>query len=357
MRIFFIIPYPLKEAPSQRFRFEQYFTLLEKAGHHYQTQSFLSTKNWKLFFRPGQPVKKMAALIKGYLKRISVLWVSTKFDLIFIHREAAPLGPPVFEWILSRVLHKKIIYDFDDAIWLTDKKNESQFLQSLKWRNKVATICKWSYKISCGNEYLRQFAQQHNKQAFLNPTTIDIENLHRLYKHEKIVNKKVIIGWTGSHSTIKYLNDIEPILQVLENEYPQLEYWIIADKPTTLKLKSLHFKKWSLETEIADLSQFDIGIMPLPDDEWARGKCGFKALQYMALEIPTVASPVGVNTSIIDHGINGFLCSDEGEWLKVLSLLIQDELKRKQIGKKGREKVLKSYSVESNTVNFLSLFS
>ena len=166
----------------------------------------------------------------------------------------------------------------------------------------------------------------------------------------------MVIGWTGSHSTLKYLHAIEPVLQKLENQFPFISFLIIADQPPPLHLARLTFIKWNPQTEIADLLKMDIGIMPLPDDEWSKGKCGFKALQYMALEIPSVVSPVGVNTFIINNESEGFLCRSNEEWLLALEKLIIDKNLRIKLGKAGRKKVVEHYSVSSNTSNFLSLF-
>ncbi len=358
MKILFIVPYPLYEAPSQRFRFEQYFGLLEKEGHQFVTQPFLTQKDWKLFFKKGQSIKKMITLIRGYLNRIEVLFSASKFDFIFIHREATPLGPPVVEWILSRILQKKIIFDFDDAIWLTDREDESGILRLLKWRSKVKFICRWSYKVSCGNNYLQGYAIQFNPNAIINPTTIDCENMHTPERIKPKTNtEKVIIGWTGSHSTLKYLETLEPVLKKIEVKFDHIDFLVIADQPPSLNLQRLNFIQWKASSEIEDLSKLDVGIMPLPNDEWANGKCGFKALQYMALEIPTVASPVGVNTQIIDSGVNGFLCSTQEEWLEAIDQLIQDKKLRQSMGENGRKKVKENYSVLSNSANFLSLFA
>ncbi len=356
MKILFLLPYPLQEAPSQRFRLEQYFAMLENAGHHIQSQSFLSSKDWKLFFKPGRSVKKFLTLIRGYFKRIYSVLITTQFDFVFIHREATPLGPPIVEWIISNILHKKIIYDFDDAIWLTDRKNESSFLRLLKWRGKVKLICQWSYKVSCGNHYLQEYALQFNNKAILNPTTIDGVNLHKP-PDVKTNTEKVVIGWTGSHSTIKYLHSLETVLQTLESEFNFVSFLAIADQPPSMNLQRLEFIPWKSDSEIDDLLKLDIGIMPLPDDEWTKGKCGFKALQYMALEIPAVVSNVGVNSEIVTQGVEGFICSSNDEWLTAIrKLIINSELRIEQ-GKNGRKKVIENYSVISNSANFLSLFS
>lgn len=358
-KILFVVPYPLHESPSQRFRFEQYFELLQAHGYRYFTQSFLDLGSWRAFFKSGNTLLKIKALSLGLVKRIIILFTSPMYDFVFIHREAAPLGPPVFEWLLAKIFRRKIIYDFDDAIWLTDRAHESWLLRTVKWRQKVASICKWSYKVSCGNEYLCNYARQFNKNVVYNPTTIDTENLHNpaLYKGLNRQDGHVRIGWTGSHSTLKYLHEIEDVLMKILLDYPQVEFVVIADKPPSIKaMPSVKFVTWNTKTEIEDLLLFDIGIMPLPDDKWAQGKCGFKALQYMALKFPAVASPVGVNTRIINHNENGYLCSTPGDWEAALRMLIGNEALRKQIGSNGRKTILEGYSVISNASNFLSLF-
>lgn len=355
MKIFFIAPYPIAQSPSQRFRFEQYFEALAERKVYYKVSSFLSHDNWRVFYNKGSSLLKLQSIFYGFIRRTWLLFTCSGYDFVFIHREATPIGPPVIEWVISKILRKRIIYDFDDAIWLTDKKQESWIEKRIRWRSKVAKICNWSYKISAGNAYLADYAKAFNPNVVVNPTTIDTANVHKASPRHNSTNR-IVIGWTGSHSTLKYLKELEDVLKHIEGKFPSVDFCVIADRAPDLNLARLVFRPWSLETEAADLTQFDIGIMPLPDDEWAKGKCGFKALQYMAVEIPTVASPVGVNTAIIVHGVNGFLARDSSEWEKSLSLLIEDENLRRQLGKRGQETVEQHYSVASNKKNFLRLF-
>ncbi len=352
------MPYPKGEAPSQRFRFEQYLHLLENNGSILHYQSFFSQSDSRTLYAKGLFMRKFLIIAKGYAKRLVLLFKTKGIHLIFVHRELSPFGPPIFEWVLAKLLQKKIIYDFDDAIWLTDKPIESTLLRIIKFRSKVATLCRWSYRVSGGNEYLCNFAREYSSRVHLNPTTIDTNLLHNpaLYKVDKKPGK-VVIGWTGSYSTLKYLEALEHVLIELEKKYHHLEFLVIADQKPQLALKNLRFIPWSVNTEISSLLESDIGLMPLPDDKWAKGKCGFKALQYMALELPTAVSPVGVNTSIVDHGVNGFFCTTPQEWIQYLSMLIEDKLLREQMGKRGRQKVIDQFSVDSNKDNFLSLFA
>jgi glycosyltransferase involved in cell wall biosynthesis len=356
MKILFVTPYPPGEAPSQRFRFEQYFEVLIQKGFSFSVQSFLSYADWNILYGKSKGLAKVRIILTGFIKRFFMLFKAGSYDFIFIHREAAFLGPPVVEWILANVLKKKIIYDFDDAIWLTDQVNESRIKKIIRWRSKVKSICKWSYKVSCGNEYLCSFARKYAKQVAYNPTTIDTTGVHIPATSSDSKKDVLTLGWTGSHSTLKYLKAIEPVLVELEKKYPNIEILIIANRKPALALRTLKFLPWRKESESEDLSKMDIGIMPLPDDEWTKGKCGFKALQYMAMKIPAVVSPVGVNLTIVDHGINGFHAATHHEWLKRLEELINDTSLREKMGKAGREKVINEFSVESNQETFLKLF-
>lgn len=356
-KIFFLIPYPLNHAPSQRFRFEQYLELLHQHGYRFKVQSFLNSDNRSLFYQPGNWLSKILIILKGFVKRATILFEIGSSDYTFIHREATPLGPPVIEWLVAKVCRSKIIYDFDDAIWLTDRQKESRLLRLLKWRSKVSSICRWSYKISCGNDYLVLYAKHFNHSAFFLPSTIDTVNVHNPKHYASPRDRSMIqIGWTGSHSTLKYLSEIEPVIQRLENEYSNIKFTVIADRMPNLKLKRLTFIKWSAASEISDLMNLDIGVMPLPDDDWSQGKCGFKLLQYMALEIPAVASSVGANKKIVHHNRNGFLCTTHEEWYVALRTLIEDKNLREKLGREGRDFVKKHYSVNSNAGAFLSLF-
>lgn len=357
MHVLFLVPYPLKESPSQRFRFEQYFDILIQNGYTYHVESFLNTQRWRTFSDGGGILTRLRMLATGFIRRIMMLRNLSRYDIVFIHREAAPVGPPIFEWIISKVYKKRVIFDFDDAIWMTDRQAEPPLFRWLKSRRKIEQICRWSSKVSCGNEFLRTYALQFNKFAFLNPTTIDTDYLHVPLKDACKKNGEIVIGWTGSSSTLKYLTMHEHILQRIENTFPNVRFCVIADKRPPLALTRLDFKVWNPESEISDLRGIDIGIMPLADDEWSKGKCGFKLLQYMSLEIPAIASRVGANIDILDHGVNGFLVSSEAEWLKYCSLLIEDAKLRALFGSNGRRKVIDHYSVRSNASRFLSLFT
>jgi glycosyltransferase involved in cell wall biosynthesis len=358
-KVLFLFPYPCGESPSQRFRFEQYLDLLREHNIEFVLSPFFQGSQWRMIYSSKHYFEKFRLLAGGILRRLGMLFTLLQYDFVFIHREALPFGPPVIEWLIAKVFRKKIIYDFDDAIWTTDKTNESLLSRVIKWRRKVGTIARWSYRVSSGNEYLCNYARSFtaSEKVILNPTTIETDEdynreLHRIEKNPQ----RVIIGWTGSRSTLKYMREQMPVLRRIVGRYPHVDVLVIADQDDGLNPERFYFRKWSEATEISDLLLMDIGIMPLPDDLWAQGKCGLKALQYMALEIPSVISPVGVNQVIIQHGINGFLCNSPEEWFQTLSILIENEALRRKTGSAGRDTVVDSYSVNANAAVFLSLF-
>ena len=291
------------------------------------------------------------------------MWTIWSYDYIFIHREVAPIGPPLYEFWIN-LWKRKIIYDFDDAIWLPNTSDENRAVAKLKWHSKVADICSWSWKISVGSEYLAEFARRNiveQERVVVMPTTIDMRyNRPGIPASpsggpEHVRDDVVVIGWTGTHSTLPYLEQIEGTLEAISKKY-NFKFLVISNQPPKRQYANSSWQEWRKESEVEDLDQIDIGIMPMPDNEWTQGKCGFKALQYMALEKPVVASPVGVNREIIQDGNNGFLAETDEEWIEKLSKLIENPELRQKIGIAGRQTVLKRYSVEANRKNFLNLF-
>lgn len=350
-RILFVVPYPYDAAPSQRFRFEQYIPLLRNAGYSVKFASFIDLSTWHLLYKPGKTYQKILGILRGLLGRMALMFTLGGYDFVFIHREAAPLGPPVFEWMMAKCFRKKLIYDFDDAIWLPNTSKENRIVARMKWHSKAACICRYAWKVSAGNTFLKAYAEKFNRNVVLNPTTIDTEHMHvPCFKNTSVSTKgRITIGWTGTHSTMPYLQLIEPVLKQLETQYA-IHFVVISDASPDLNISNFTFIEWNKTTEHTDLCKIDIGIMPLPDNDWARGKCGFKALQFMALEIPVVASAIGANKQIISHGFDGLLVPDNRlrAWREAIESLIDDQHLYRKIAKNGREKVKKNFSVSAN---------
>jgi glycosyltransferase involved in cell wall biosynthesis len=355
VKVFFLLPYAARTAPSQRFRVEAYFELLDQNNINYSVAYFWPAKAYNSLYKKGKAGFKAFSLLQGLLKRFwQILTGIHTSDFVFIHREAAPVGPPIFEWMVARLFNKKIIYDFDDAIWIPNVSANNKIVGSVKAFWKVKFICKWAYKISAGNKFLGDWAAQYNSSIVYNPTCVDMAGRYNILKDQETEN--IVLGWTGSHSTLKYLELIKPVLEELENEF-DFSFIVICDRKPEWNLKSLVFIPWNEAAEIQDLSRINIGLMPLENDAWSEGKCGFKIIQYLSLGIPAIASPVGVNQSIIDDNQNGYLCNSAAEWKSRIIKLMQEKNLRKAMGEAGRKKMLNQFSTQSNAENFLSLFS
>jgi len=354
MKILFLAPYPPGESPSQRYRFEHYLPFLEQNNISYTYKAFLSERSWNFFFQPGYFFQKLWGLTAGFFKRWILMFSVPGYDYIYIHREVAPIGPPVFEWIIAKLLRKKIIYDFDDAIWIPVASAHNKVAMRLKWFSKVRAICRWSHRISVGNRFLAEFAAKYNKNTFVVPTVVDTEHVHNEMQDQTSTHP--VVGWTGTFSTLKYLDIVLPVLRRLQEKI-DFTFVVIANKDPRLPLKKYRFIPWKKKTEIQDLLTMHIGLMPLYDNTIEKGKCGFKAIQYMSLGISAVVSPVGVNEVIVNHGVQGYTCSTEQEWENRLTILLQDSNLRRQMGAAARKKIEEHYSVKATKDLFLSLFN
>lgn len=352
--VFFLVPYPKDKAPSQRFRFEQYFKVLDQNNIKYKVRAFYSPKTWVILHLEGHVFRKIYRILFSFVARFIHILQALFYDVIFIHREVAPIGPPIFEFILAKVFRKKIVYDFDDAIWLPNYSEANTNYHKYKNYKKVDEIMQWATVVSAGNDYLADYAKRYNPNVIVNPTTIDTENYHNplLYKVQR--TDKLVIGWTGTHTTCKYLEFLVPVLDRLKEEF-DFEFCVISNQAPDFEIPNINFIKWDKSTEIQDLMRFDIGVMPLYNDKWAKGKCGFKALQYLSLGIPAIVSPIGVNVNIVDEGKNGFLCETSDDWYNALYYFISNVGHRDEMKKAAIQKVENEFSVKSNQSNFLSL--
>ena len=353
-KILFIASHRKDRAPNQRFRFEQYISFFEKKGFQCIVSPLIATKDEdQLFYSPGNYLKKIPLGFRLGMRRVRDLWRASQFDIIFIVREAFFTGGTFFEQRLSRG-KAKVIFDFDDAIWMNVISSNNRIFSWLKDGSKTKRIIARADLVFAGNDYLASYAHKHNKNVTIIPTTIDTDIYQPAYSASK---NKIVIGWSGSVSTIEHFQFAVPALKLLKEKFgAKIEIKVIGDanfKNPELNIVGL---PWRLETELEDLISIDIGIMPLPDDEWTWGKCGLKGLQYMALEIPTVMSPVGVNKEIIEDGVNGYLAGEVSEWVEKISRLIIDPSLRLHLGKNGRQTVINKYSVISQQQNYLDQF-
>ena len=350
-KIYFLTHRP-NRSPSQRFRFEQYVSFLRQNGFETRHLFLLSPSDDKLFYS-SNVLSKVWILIKSTFFLLKSYWSVELDSLVFVQRECYMLGTAFFEKLFASKC--KLIFDFDDAIWLQNVSDANKKFSFLKNPNKTKEIIQVSRLVIAGNQYLANYAKQYNSNVHVIPTTIDTD--YHTPNAEKKKNGELIIGWTGTHSTVKYIYLIMPVLQKIKAKYSNVLFKVICEDEFRIEELAITTTAWSSEREIEQLSDIDIGIMPLPDDEWTKGKCGFKGLQYMAMQAPAVMSSVGVNAEIIQHGVNGFLARTDEEWFDILCKLIDSEVLRKTIGEAGRKTILEKYSVVANKDKYLSLLN
>lgn len=339
-------------SPSQRFRFEQYIPLL--TSHHWSiTHSYLlNVEDYAFFYKKGAYLYKIYILLRSLFIRFRDVIQASHFDAVFIQRESFMLGTTIFERLISG-MGVKIIYDFDDAIWLSNVSESNKELEYLKRPTKIKYLLHIADCVIAGNPYLADYAKQFNAHVKVIPTTIDTDTYKPCVRFR---NKKVVsIGWSGSLTTILHFDFITPILEEIQKKFQdKVEFLVVGAKSYQHERLNIKSIAWTAETEVASLNHFDIGIMPLPDNNWTRGKCGLKALQYMALGIPAVVSDVGVNASIVRNGKDGFVAKSSQEWVAYLSLLIEQPHLRKEMGTKGRQRVEQYYSLHSQSELYLN---
>ncbi len=354
-KVLFIAMHRPNRSPSQRYRFEQYFPYLESQGIRCDLSYLISARDDRILYQPGHYLGKGAIFLKSLRQRLRDINIARQYDYIFIQREAIMVGTTRIERQLA-ASGVPVIFDFDDAIWLPDESAHLGLLGRLKRPQKTATLISLANTVVAGNDYLADYARQYNERVTVIPTTIDTDQ-YRVKKTDTS-QQQITIGWTGSFSTIKHFEWLVPVLLRLQEKYGErLRFEVIGDP--SYKNDALHLtgRLWQAATEVQDLQRFDIGIMPLPDNPWTRGKCGLKGLQYMGIGIPAVMSPVGVNRQIITDGENGFLAGTHEEWFARLSQLIDNPRLRQQLGRAGRLTVEERYSVAANRQRYLDLFS
>ncbi len=336
----FLAPYLYDTAPSQRYRLEQWERYLQDMGVQITHAPFVSLRMHEALYQPGRYLTKTLELLAGMLRRWRDVRRAPEFDLVFIHREASLFGPAWFERLVKwRGI--PVVFEIDDAVFLPYVSPANKWFSYLKFPNKIRTICRIADHVIVGSKYLADFARQYNKRVTIIPTTVDTDIY--LPRVEPRRDGPLRIGWCGSFSTTRYLRILASVFEKLR---ARTEFQLLFIGATRFPLSGVdpEFRAWTSKNEVRDLGEMDVGVMPVPEEEWARGKQGLKALLYMSMEIPVVASPVGANTEIIQDGVNGFLARTEEEWVDKLQRLLCEPELRRRLGIAGRETVLAKYS-------------
>jgi glycosyltransferase involved in cell wall biosynthesis len=326
-------------APSSRFRLFQFLDSFQKAGVDLNVQILFDDSYFRFLREPSNSIKKRIQKTSYVASRFGLRMSKLRQDrseLAIIEQQLFPYLPFPVE---KRFLPKNYLVEFDDAIYLTHPR-------------KLPKVIQHASGVIAGNRTLADYSKQYNQNVHIVPTVLDSQNFQPRKKTER---DKLIIGWSGIEYNFKYIRTLGPIFNRLAKKYP-VEIVILAASPPRDFDFPFTFEKWNEKTEVDQIGQFDIAVMPLEMDEWCKGKCGLKLLQYMSLEIPSIATPIGVNSEIVIEGENGFTAITQEEWEQSLVRIIEDSYLRTRLGKAARQTVVDHYSLEVWFPKILNLY-
>ena len=350
-RLLVVCPHPENVAPGQRLKYEQYFDHWRANGYEVVVSPFMTRRFQSIVYQPGRILEKVFWVGWGYLRRIRDLLRLPFYDGAYIFLWVTPLGLPFFEGLFAAA-SRRLIYDIDDMVFLGHSSEANRFIRVLKGRKKMIFLMRKADHVIVCTPYLEAFVKQHNPNTTDISSTIDTDRYVPANPYSNA--RRLTLGWSGSHSTSKYLHLLDDVLRELAQEI-DFQLKVIGDANFTMEGVDVSAQEWSEPTEVQDLQEIDIGLYPLPDEEWVLGKSGLKALQYMALGIPTLATGIGANSRIIQDGEDGFLVSDPREWKSCLLKLVSDPELRRRIGHRATRTVSERFSVRATKGTYLGL--
>lgn len=338
-----------KLAASARQRFYAYERYLVRENFDVVIKPLFDNDSLQLML--GRKKRRFLLYCVAYCKRIRDVIVLRKRDIVFLQYEVLPYFPAVLEkWMRWRGI--RYVYDFDDAVFHAYDSHAYRLVRFFLGR-KIERVIADAYRVIAGSHYLFEYTRRVNTRCKLLPTVVDITRYH-VRRDETISAPQFIIGWIGSPSTTRYLEVLAPVFEELKR---RISYRLIVVGGTASALLPVdtEVRPWREETEVDDLLSFDVGIMPMVDELWARGKCGYKLLQYMACGLPVIASDIGENRYIVDDTEAGFLAITTDDWLRAFITLASDPALREKMGQRGRARIEKDYSLQTMAPKLLAI--
>jgi glycosyltransferase involved in cell wall biosynthesis len=347
MRVLGLATYPV-EAAATRFRMIQFIEPLAEHGIELSVYPFLDSSLYGSLYKRSEWPRTSLGLMLASVRRVRELWRARKADVLFVQREAMMFGPPLVEWLTVNLHHCPMVLDLDDATYVSYKSPTYGRLGSmLKWFSKTNDLIRWSRFVTCGNREIAAYVTSKGRPAVVIPTVVDTTCFRPLADRQ--VRDVPVIGWVGTHSTFPYVKTIFPVLERLAREHSfRLRLVGTGDNNVVIPGVEIENLPWKLDREIADFQSLDIGIYPIVEDDWSVGKSCFKAVQYMAVGVPFVVSPVGACQDIAESNQTHFVARNEQEWYEHLSRLLSDEALRQRMGEAGRRYAVQHYSIEAH---------
>lgn len=352
-RLLVLTPKPKGLSPGQRFRLEQWAPRVEaNHGIAMDFRPFESSRLTEVLYQNGHVPEKAFWVLFDFARRAAELARARRYDGVVVYREAALAGPAIYERLFAwtgAFTHTKLFFDFDDAIWQPGQiSHVNGVFSRLHFWGKTATTCKLASAVVVGNNYLASYAKQHNDAVFVVPTSIELEKYPLQPELPDVgVDQPFVVGWSGSTHTLPHLEHARAALERLAQKR-KIVVRVICNRPLATPIAGAEnvFIPWQEAGEAENVGACHVGIMPLPDDDYTRGKCGLKALQFMATGRPVVIAPVGMNVDLVRSGENGFLARTDDEWVDALERLASSADLRRTIGAAGRKTIEEGYSAK-----------
>ena len=341
MRVGFLALQAPDCSPSQRYRVEAFLERWKARGVEVDYAWVLDRPELAVFYGRTSAARKAAIAGRALLRRLRHLATVRSPDLWLVQREAFFLGGAWGEWLAS--LRAPLVFDFDDAIWIRTTSAANSRFARLKNVEKIPRLVELADTVVAGNRFLGEWASRHASRVEVVPTVVDTDHFAPAPRRH---DGPVVIGWSGSASTVDHLRPLLPVLARVRARFgDRVQVRVMGDPAFGDAATGVRGEAWTPAAELDLLRRMDIGVMPLPDDDWARGKCGLKGLVAMSMSAATVMSPVGVNAEIVQHGDTGLLARTDDEWFDHLCALVDDAALRRRLGEAGRQRVVDAYSV------------
>jgi glycosyltransferase involved in cell wall biosynthesis len=347
MQVLGLASYPV-EAAATRYRLEQFVAPLAERQINLTIRPFINGKLFAQLYRRDALSRTAVGLLKPSLLRLADVVRAGRADVILVQREAMMFGPPLIEWLITRVCRRPLVLDLDDATYVSyTSPTYGRFSRALKWFSKTDDLIRWARVVTCGNRAIAEYVASKGAAAHVVPTVVDTEVFQPASRSDAGVP---VLGWIGTHSTFPYLESIFPVLSELAKSH-SFRLKVVGAGVSEVRVAGVEVENlpWSLEREVADFQSIDIGLYPIDpalySGKWAAGKSGFKAIQYMAVGVPYVATPVGGSAEIGEVNATHFFATGAAEWHTALATLISDLQLRRQMGAAARRHVMENYGL------------
>ena len=351
-KILVICPHPENIAPGQRLKYEQYFNNWRENGYDITVSPFFSWRMQSILYTKNNKLEKTFWVLRAYLKRIVTAFSLKQYDLVYVFLWVTPFGYPLMEKLYVSI-NRNMVYDIDDAIFMKAESVVNRSIDFIRGRSKPFFLMKHAKHVIACTPFLTEVEATYNPNVTDISSTINTDTYLPVNNYQN--DHKIILGWSGSHSTSPFLNLLKEVLLELQAKMP-FKLLVIGDASFNIEGLDVEAIPWSVENEIPTLQRFDIGLYPLPlDNKWVLGKSGLKALQYMAVGLPVIATAIGANYRIIEHGKTGFLVKTKDEWVNHLLILMSDPSLRKNIGTAARQNVEENYSIHATAPVYMEI--